>query len=287
MTLKAENVKLCYGSRTVIEDLNLTLNEGEITALIGPNGCGKSTLLHALAGINAVDGGRVLLDDAPISRIPRRQIAQRLSFLPQNPDTPSDITVRQLIRQGRFVHHGLWKGFNQSDYDAVDAAIEATNLGRKAEEELTTVSGGEKQRAWIATALAQQSDILILDEPTSFLDIGHQVEVLELLFELVKKRGKTAVLAIHDIGQALALADRIIVMQRGEVKFDGNPSTLAQRDIINKVFEIKGTFLNDNASQLPLFFAQMNLQQREKLKVANAEGRIGPRRSESYAATAN
>jgi iron complex transport system ATP-binding protein len=257
MTLRAENATIRYGSVQALTDFSLALRAPEIVALIGPNGSGKSTALHALAGLVPLSAGTVTLDDRRIAAWPRRALARRISLLPQAPIAPEAMTVDQLVRQGRFAHLGLFQPFARKDVQAVAWALEHTGLVDLADRDLRALSGGERQRAWIAAALAQEADILLLDEPTSFLDVGHQIEVLELLCRLTKTRGVSVVLAIHDINHALAIADRVLLLERGALRFEGPPQDLAKGSLVGDVFAVRGEFTRSGGGA-PVFQAAIN-----------------------------
>ena len=247
--LIARHLTLCRGTTTIIEDLSLALPKGEITALIGPNGCGKSTLLHALAGLLQPVRGEVLLDGQPVQHFRRRQLARRLAILPQHPQAPEGMKVEQLIRQGRFCHTGLLGSFGDADRAAVARAVARTALDDKVHRDLDALSGGERQRAWIAALLAQETDILLMDEPTSFLDIGHQVEVMSLVMQLAQE-GKTIVIALHDINHALSVASHLVVMEKGRLRFCGKPAEIRECHLLSEVFAVQGRFVADGGEAL-------------------------------------
>jgi iron complex transport system ATP-binding protein len=257
MTLRADKATIRYGAVRALTDFSLTLNAPEIVALIGPNGSGKSTALHALAGLAPLASGSVTVDGRPVSSWPRRALARRISLLPQAPIAPEAMTVDQLVRQGRFAHLGLFQPFTAKDTEAVAWALEHTGLVELADRDLRALSGGERQRAWIAAALAQEASTLLLDEPTSFLDIGHQIEVLELLCRLSKSRGVSVVLSIHDINHALAIAERVLLLDRGALRFEGRPEDLAAGALVGDVFAVKGRFTRSGAGA-PIFHAAIN-----------------------------
>ncbi|PZQ88707.1 MAG: ferrichrome ABC transporter ATP-binding protein [Leifsonia xyli] len=242
MTLRCDGVTVRYGAREALKGFSLSLPKGEVRALIGPNGSGKSTALHALAGLIRTSAGAVTLDGSPIASIGRRELARRLAFLPQAPTAPDGMTVEQLVRQGRFAHVGLFGGYGPSDREAVAWAIEAAGLAPIAGRALAQLSGGERQRAWIAAALAQEADFLLLDEPTSFLDIGHQIEVLELTRRLATDRGTGIIVAIHDLNHAMAIADRISLLDRGALMIDADAGELARSGLIERCFGVRGRF---------------------------------------------
>lgn len=254
MTLRAQNVTIRYGTVDALSDFSFAVNSAEIAVLIGPNGSGKSSALHALAGLTRLASGSVTINDRPLQSWSRRALARRLSLLPQAPLAPETMTVRQLVRQGRFPHLGLFQPFAPHDAEVVAWALEHTGLADLAERDLRALSGGERQRAWIAAALAQEAPILLLDEPTSFLDIGHQVEVLELLCRLARERKVAVVLSIHDINHALAIADRILLLDKGRLRFEGRAGQLAASALIEDVFSVDGRFAKIDAGN-PIFHA--------------------------------
>ncbi|MCD2172349.1 ABC transporter ATP-binding protein [Rhizobium sp. C4] len=251
--LSASHLSICYGQRKALDGFEIALAAGEIRALIGPNGSGKSTALQALAGLAKPEAGTVLIDGASIAAMTRREIAHRLSFLPQQPTAPDEMTVEQLVRQGRFAHVGLFRRYRQQDEDAIGWALESTGLAELAQRSLSALSGGERQRAWISAALAQEAKILLLDEPTSFLDIGYQIEVLDLVHRLSRERGVTVVMAIHDLNQAMSIADRISLLEKGRLVFDGSAADLAASGLIERVFRVEGRFVQISPDGPPHF----------------------------------
>ncbi|PST24155.1 ABC transporter ATP-binding protein [Mesorhizobium plurifarium] len=251
MILKATDVGVKYGTHRALEAFSLGFSPGEIVALIGPNGSGKSTALHALAGLTSPDEGEVVLDGREMRSWKRRSLAKRLSFLPQAPYAPDEMSVEQLVRQGRFAHVGLFQSFRGEDRAVVEWALESTGLGDLANRGLKELSGGERQRAWIAAALAQESGILVLDEPTSFLDIGHQVEILELISRLSRERGVTVIIAIHDLNHAMAIADRIALLSAGKLVFEGSPMALSLTGLLEATFNVRGEFIRSSSAEAP------------------------------------
>ncbi|SDA93773.1 iron complex transport system ATP-binding protein [Sinorhizobium sp. NFACC03] len=229
------------------------MEKGEIRALIGPNGSGKSTALQALAGLIAPSEGKAEIEGVALASMSRHAIAKKLAFLPQQPAAPDEMTVAQLVRQGRFPHVGLFRSYDRTDEEAIVWALESTGLSSLADRTLHELSGGERQRAWISAALAQEAGILLLDEPTSFLDIGYQVEVLDLVHRLSRERGVTIIMAIHDINQAIAVSDRISLLEKGELRFDGEPKMLATSGLIEKTFRVKGKFVEVDPDKPPHF----------------------------------
>ncbi|WP_265975021.1 ABC transporter ATP-binding protein [Brucella intermedia] len=253
MPLSSSRLSVVYGRRNALSDFNLSLERGEVHALIGPNGSGKSTVLQALAGLIRPAGGSVEIDGQPIGSMSRREIAKRLAFLPQQPTAPDEMTVEQLVRQGRFAHVGLFRTYRPEDEEVLKWALESTGLSDFADRGLRELSGGELQRAWISAALAQEAQILLLDEPTSFLDIGYQIEVLDLVHRLSRERGVSIVMAIHDLNQAMSICDRISLLEKGALVFDGDPKDLAGSGLIEKVFKVRGQFVQI-APQAPPHF---------------------------------
>lgn len=253
MCLRAHDLTIRYGQRTALSGFALKLEPGEVRALIGPNGSGKSTALQALAGLVRVAAGAVEIEGRSVFSMGRRELARHLAFLPQQPVAPDEMTVGQLVRQGRFAHVGLFKSYGPEDEAAIDWALECTGLGPFSERPLNALSGGERQRAWISAALAQEARILFLDEPTTFLDIGYQVELLDLVYRLSRERGVSVVMAIHDLNQAMSVADRISILETGRCVFDGEPEALASSGLIERVFRVHGRFV-DLAPDAPPHF---------------------------------
>ncbi|OLP60595.1 ferrichrome ABC transporter ATP-binding protein [Xaviernesmea oryzae] len=243
MLLACSKLTVTYGGRIALKSFDLTLQPGEVRALIGPNGSGKSTALQAMAGLLRPSGGRAVIDGVAVDAIPRRRLARQLAYLPQQPTAPDEMTVAQLVRQGRFAHVGLLRSYSADDEATIGWALESTGLLALADRPLRELSGGERQRAWISAAIAQEARILLLDEPTSFLDIGYQVEIIDLVYRLSRERGVSIVMAIHDLNQAMSVCDRISLLAKGETVFDGDPKDLAETGLIETVFRVRGTFV--------------------------------------------
>lgn len=201
-----------------------------------------------------------MIDGRLIGSMTRRQLARQLAFLPQQPSAPDEMTVWQLVRQGRFAHVGLFKGYGPCDEDAIRWALDSTGLSRLADRSLRELSGGERQRAWISAAIAQEAKILLLDEPTSFLDIGYQVEILDLLHRLSREKGVAIVMSIHDINQAISVCDRITLLENGKSAFDGDPITLAGTGLVEEIFRVNGRFVSTASGTPPHF--EINLAHR-------------------------
>lgn len=250
--LNARDVSLGYGERLVIRELSFAVTMGQITALVGPNGSGKSTLLKALARILAPSRGAVYLDGRAIQQLPAREVARRLAILPQAPVAPEELTVGELVEQGRYPYTGPLRPLGEHDYAAVTRALEQTGATAFRPRRLASLSGGERQRAWIALALAQETPILLLDEPTTFLDIGHQLDVLALVRELNRTHGKTIVLVLHDLNHAARYADRMVALRAGQIVADGPPQDVLTEALLAEVFGVRARILPHPVDGVPL-----------------------------------
>ena len=229
-----------------LDDVNLDIQSGEIISLVGPNGSGKSTLLKLISRLIKPDQGEVVLDGKVISTMNSKDIAKKLAMLPQTQESQSDLTVHELIEYGRYPHQKSYNRLSKGDQDIVEWAINVTNLQKYKNRLLHTLSGGERQRAWIALAIAQRPKILLLDEPTTFLDISHQLDVMELLEQLNKELGMTIVMVLHDINQAAKYSDRLIVMKNGKIHYDGIPQCVLCREMFQSVFHIDAEIHEQN-----------------------------------------
>jgi len=257
--LTVEGVQLGYGDKVIVPHMNLEIGEGLIHCLIGPNGCGKSTLLRSLAGLLRPREGEVRLDGRPIGQWQRKPLAKRLAMLPQHPKAPEGLTVEQLVRYGRFPYQHWFGQFSDADRQAVRWAIRATGLAGYEARPLTDLSGGERQRAWIALSLAQQASVLLLDEPTTYLDLGHQLEVLELLSELNRQHGLTVIMSLHDLNQAAQFGHRLVAMRRGQLVSEGTPNAVLNESLLAEVFRVRSSVFVDDATGKPQFFPLSSL----------------------------
>lgn len=239
--LRTEHLSLAYGDEPVVDNVSLAIPEGGITCLLGPNGSGKSTLLKSFAGLLSARSGQVYLDEEPIEEWDRRRLALRLAMLPQKPIVPDGIRVRDLVALGRFPHRKWWQRNLSIDDNATLDAMAMTGVSDLAQRPVEALSGGQQQRVWIAMALAQETDILLLDEPTTFLDWGYQLEVLELLSRLNRQHGLTVVMSLHDLNQAAQFADRIAVLADGQLDTIGNPGEVITETLVNRVFRVHTT----------------------------------------------
>ncbi|MFD5466046.1 ABC transporter ATP-binding protein [Kitasatospora sp. NPDC127059] len=250
--LEARGLTLAYEARTVVEGLDVGIPDGRVTVIVGPNACGKSTLLRALGRLLKPVRGAVLLDGEELARIPTKRIAQRLGLLPQSPTAPEGISVADLVSRGRQPHQSWWQQWSAEDEAAVTEALERTSTAELAERSVDELSGGQRQRAWIAMALAQGTDILLLDEPTTYLDIAHQVEVLDLVRRLNVERGRTVVAVLHDLNQAARYADHLVAMRDGRVVAEGPPGEVVTAELVREVFGLDSVVVPDPVTGTPL-----------------------------------
>jgi iron complex transport system ATP-binding protein len=251
-TLAVENLTLGYADRTVIDGLDLVLPAGKITAIVGANACGKSTLLRSMSRLLPPRAGQVLLDGKQVHRMPAKELARTLGLLPQSPIAPEGITVADLVGRGRNPHQRMFSRWTASDDAAVAAALDATDTASLADRSVDELSGGQRQRVWIAMALAQQTDLLLLDEPTTFLDVSHQVEVLDLLTDLNHSRGTTIVMVLHDLNLAARYADHLIALAGGGVHAVGTPHEVLTEATVQAVFGLTSRVLEDPTSGRPM-----------------------------------
>ncbi len=251
-TLAAAGLSLGYRDRTVIEGLDLAVPPGRITAIVGANACGKSTLLRSMSRLLAPRAGQVLLDGRAVHQMPAKELARTLGLLPQSPLAPEGITVADLVGRGRHPHQRLLSRWSREDDRAVAAALEATSTVDLADRAVDELSGGQRQRVWIAMVLAQQTDLLLLDEPTTFLDVSHQIDVLDLLVDLNRDRGTTIVMVLHDLNLAARYADHLVAMARGTVRAAGDPSDVLTAGTVRDVFGLESRVITDPVSGRPL-----------------------------------
>jgi iron complex transport system ATP-binding protein len=251
-SLSAESLQLGYGERTIVDGLDLQVPAGRITAIVGANGCGKSTLLRALARLITPRAGRVILDGRTLQTRPTKEIARTLGLLPQAPVAPEGIAVADLVGRGRHPHQRMLARFSARDYEVVAQSLAATGISEFADRPVDELSGGQRQRVWIAMALAQKTDILLLDEPTTFLDLAHQVEVLDLLTDLNRDRGTTIVMVLHDLNLAARYADHLFAMCDGRIVASGEPSAVVTRELIGEVFDLDALVVPDPVSGTPI-----------------------------------
>ena len=249
--LKAEHLQTGYEKKVIIEDLSITIPDHKITVIIGSNGCGKSTLLKTFARLIQPMKGSITLDGNGYSAFPPKKLAQIIGLLPQSPLVPEGIKVSDLISRGRYPYLETFRGMTKEDYAAVDEAMEMMGVTEFADRNVDELSGGQRQRVWIAMALAQQTDILFLDEPTTYLDITYQVEILDLLTELNQKRGTTIVMVLHDINLSARYADYLFALRSGTLVAEGSPAEVVTEELIRKVFRLECVVTRDPVSSSP------------------------------------
>ncbi|UTT47929.1 ABC transporter ATP-binding protein [Rhodococcus gordoniae] len=252
VSLTTEQLSLGYGSSLIVDQVTTSLPAGRITAIVGPNGCGKSTLLRGLARLLSPQHGRVLLDGTELTEMPARTLARTLGLLPQQPLAPDGITVADLVGRGRHPHQRWFRQWSAEDDRAVAVALAATGVDHLAESPIDELSGGQRQRVWIALALAQDPEIMLLDEPTTFLDLAHQIEVLDLLASLNHRLGRTIVLVLHDLNMASRYAHHLVAMRAGTLVTAGPPGDVITPEMVREVFGVEATVITDPVAGTPL-----------------------------------
>lgn len=258
-SVSVQNLSIAIGKNTILQNININFREGKRTAIIGPNGCGKSTLLRAVAGLNRNYSGKVLLNGADMKNMPRRKIAEMLAILPQGVTAPADLTVRELVACGRFPYRSLFKREGKNDAEIIETAMQKTHIAHLAGRFVATLSGGERQRAWIAMALAQQPQILLLDEPTTYLDIAHQLEIMQIITELNAQENMTVIMVIHDINHARLYADDVVIIKNKGVFADGCPAEIITPPNLAEVFGVEAAVYKNGAQDKVIFpFALKN-----------------------------
>ncbi|MGI0484057.1 ABC transporter ATP-binding protein [Pantanalinema rosaneae CENA516] len=250
--LTTRHLTLAYENTTIVRDLTLAIPAGQITVLVGANGCGKSTLLRGLARLLKPTQGAVYLDGKSIAQHSTKAVAQQLGLLPQSPVAPEGLTVKDLVSQGRYPYQNWLQQWSSQDERYVQQALEITDLVELGDRPLDTLSGGQRQRAWIAMTLAQNTQILLLDEPTTFLDLAHQIEVLDLLYDLNQQQGRTIVMVLHDLNHACRYADYLVAIHRGQVFAAGEPRSVITEDTVQAVFNLQCQIYPDPISGTPM-----------------------------------
>ncbi|WP_370616813.1 ABC transporter ATP-binding protein [Mumia sp. Pv 4-285] len=250
--LRADGLSLGYDERTVVSELTVAVPDGAITVIVGANACGKSTLLRGLARLLKPQVGAVMLDGVSVTDMRSIELAKVLGLLPQSPVAPDGITVGDLVGRGRYPHQGWFRRWTADDEAAVAAALEATDTVALIDRRIQDLSGGQRQRIWVAMALAQDTDLLLLDEPTTFLDIAHQVELLDLLTDLNRERGKTIVIVLHDLNLASRYADHLIAMKAGRIVAEGKPHGVITPEVVQEVFGLPCEVVPDPVSGTPM-----------------------------------
>lgn len=250
--LTAEGLTLAYDRRTVAEGLTVAIPDHSFTVIVGPNACGKSTLLRALSRMLKPTAGSVLLDGQAIGSLPAKKVARTLGLLPQSSIAPDGITVADLVARGRYPHQGLLRQWSETDERIVGESMTATGVAELADRYVDELSGGQRQRVWIAMAIAQQTPLLLLDEPTTYLDIQHQIDVLDLCAQLHEEQGRTLVAVLHDLNHAARYATHLIAMRGGEVVAEGAPGEVVTAELVEQVFGLRCQVIDDPETGTPL-----------------------------------
>ncbi|WP_152396017.1 ABC transporter ATP-binding protein [Paenibacillus guangzhouensis] len=252
IAMETKDLSLAYGEAIIFNELNFAIPKGEITVFVGSNGCGKSTLLRSLARLIKPKDGAVLLDGSEIAKLSTKEVARRLAILPQGPIAPEGLTVLQLVKQGRYPYQSWLRQWSQEDEDMVRQALDATSMTPFAERTVDSLSGGQRQRAWIALTLAQGTDTILLDEPTTYLDLTHQIDVLDLLYELNEREHRTIIMVLHDINLACRYAHHMVAIKDNRIWAAGKPEEIVNADLMSSVFGMECVI-----SQDPLFGTPM------------------------------
>jgi iron complex transport system ATP-binding protein len=250
--LEADRLSLGYGERQIVSDLSLQIPTARVSVIIGANGCGKSTLLRAMGRLLAPRGGQVLLDGKRIDKMPTKEVAKVLGVLPQSPQAPEGLTVADLVARGRHPHQAWYRQWSSDDHAAIDEALAMTGMTEFADRTLDQLSGGQRQRAWISMALAQGTELLLLDEPTTYLDLAHQVDVLDLVQRLHSELGRTVVMVLHDLNLAARYADRLVALRAGKVVAQGRPHDVLTEGLLRDVFDLEAKVIDDPVAGTPL-----------------------------------
>jgi iron complex transport system ATP-binding protein len=250
--LSGSELRLAYDDRVVVDGLDVAIPDGSFTVVVGPNACGKSTLLRALARMLKPKHGAVVLDGADIRSQPAKDVARRLGLLPQSPTAPDAITVADLVARGRYPHQKLLRQWSPDDERAVAEALSATGTVELAERAVDELSGGQRQRVWLAMVLAQETPLLLLDEPTTFLDVAHQIEVLDLCADLREQHGRTLVAVLHDLNHACRYATHLIAMREGRIVAEGAPGEIVDAGLVERVFGLSCRVIPDPETGTPL-----------------------------------
>ncbi|MFR1707277.1 MAG: ABC transporter ATP-binding protein [Clostridium sp.] len=250
--ISVKNLSVSYENNIIIEDMDLCIPKGKISIIIGANGCGKSTLLKTISRINKPRKGDIFINNKNIKKVKEKDIAKEVAFLPQGPVCPNGLTVRELVAFGRFPHQKIIGGLNSHDKEVIDWAIQETGLSEFADREVDSLSGGQRQRAWIAMTLAQETEIIMLDEPTTYLDMSYQLEVLEVLQKLNKEKRITVVIVLHELNNACRFADNIIGLKKGKVICEGRPMEVITKETLKEIYGIDANLQRSENGEYPV-----------------------------------
>ncbi|WMJ23138.1 ABC transporter ATP-binding protein [Paludicola sp. MB14-C6] len=254
--LKAKSLIVSYKDNMILDDVSFEVEKGKIYSIIGPNGCGKTTLMKTISRNLKPKSGKVLLDEKNIFKTNTKLVSQKMAVLSQSNSSISDVTVRTLVQYGRYSHKKWWQGNNESDTKIIDWALNKTGMEKFEDRKVNTLSGGERQRAWIAMSIAQKPEILLLDEPTTYLDISHQLEIMELIKRLNKEESITIVMVLHDINHAARYSDNLIVINNHKIFQIGDPWTVLENNVLDKVFRVEAEISKDKENGKPIFYAK-------------------------------
>ncbi|TWS94077.1 MULTISPECIES: ABC transporter ATP-binding protein [unclassified Streptococcus] len=253
--IEAKGIHVTYHKQEILSNLSTKLNDGQITTIIGPNGCGKSTLLKALLRLTPIEKGQILLDGQAIHSLPTKDVAKKIALLPQTPQVPKGLSTYELISYGRFPHQKYLGGLSNEDRDKIHWAMEITRVTPFAQTDVDQLSGGQRQRVWIAMALAQDTPTIFLDEPTTYLDMNHQLEILELLQDLNQQQGKTIIMVLHDLNLAARFSDYLITMKEGKIHHHGVVNQVLTKSVLREIFQIDAQITTDKLSQKPILIS--------------------------------
>lgn len=270
-SIETKNLDIAYEDTLIVKELNMQISKGKITSIIGANGCGKSTILKAVGRILKPKNGLVHLSGQDISKLSTKEIAKKMAILPQNPTAPSGLTVSELVAYGRFPHQKGFGNLTKEDKKIIKWALDATKLSEFESREVDTLSGGQRQRVWIAMALAQQTDLILLDEPTTYLDLAHQLEVLKLLYELNRNQKCTIVMVLHDLNLAARFSDYIIAIQKGAIIKYGNPEEVMTPEVLRKTFNINADIVIEPKSNRPVCITYDIIDENEDVQLKERE----------------
>lgn len=270
-SIETKNLDIAYEDTVIVKELNMDIPKGCVTSIIGANGCGKSTILKAIGRILKPQKGVVYLSGEDISKLPTKEIAKKMAILPQTPTAPSGLTVSELVAYGRFPHQKGFGNLTEEDKKVVKWALAATKLGEFEKREVDTLSGGQRQRVWIAMALAQQTDLILLDEPTTYLDLAHQLEVLKLLYELNRNQKCTIIMVLHDLNLAARFSDYIIAIQKGAIIKHGTPEEVMTPEVLRKTFNIDADVVIEPKSKRPVCITYDIIEETDSLHLEEKE----------------